>query len=324
MSKYIYPLIIILLTATLTITLFNNYKKENPSQKQTKISINGENLSISAPLIFEGDNILAPIEDVAKPLGAVIKSKNQNNISIAKGSTVLEFTSGSKEVGVSGKIEMLPVSIIKSKGSIMVPVRYLAEKLGADVAWDAHSKSILLTIGGKNPIVFFGDSLTENFDLNKYFPEVINKGKSGDTTFGALGRLDKVIMVKPKALFIMLGTNDVWRGFSEDITLANYRHIINIVKIASPKTQIIIQSLPPFGIKVHNFDPNTANTKISSLNKGLQSLAKELNIKFVDIGSLYKDKDGMLDTTHTSDGIHIKLSSYHKWVNAIKKYVISN
>jgi len=182
----------------------------------------------------------------------------------------------------------------------------------------------MLTTGGKNPTIFFGDSLTENFELNKYFPDVINKGKSGDTTFGALGRLDKVIMVKPKKLFIMLGTNDIWRGFSKDITLANYKHIINVVKIASPETEIIIQSIPPFGMKTNNIDINTANSTISDFNKGLQSLSKDLNIKFVDIGSLYMDKSGLLDDKHTSDGIHIKLSSYNIWVNAINKYVLSN
>ena len=317
MSKYIYPIIIILLASILTITLFNNYKKET-SQEQTKIIVNGDNLSISTPLIFEGDNILAPIEDLAKPLGAAVKLKNQNNISIEKGNTVLEFTSGSKEVKISGKTEILPVSIMKSKDALMAPVRYLAERLGAEVAWDSQSETIFLTTGGKNPTIFFGDSLTENFDLNKYFPEAINKGKSGDTTFGAIGRLDKVIMAKPETLYIMLGTNDVWRGFSQDITLANYGHIINIVMMASPKTEIIIESIPPFGIKVTNLDPHTANNKISSLNKELQSLAKDLNLKFLDIGSLYKDKNGMLDANHTTDGIHIKLSSYYKWVDAIK------
>ncbi len=324
MSKYIYPVIIILLSAALAITLFNNHKKESPIEEQAKITLNGNNLPISIPLKFEGDNILAPIEEVSKSLGADVKYKKQNSIGIVKAETTLEFTADSKDVIVSGEVEELPVSSIKLDNIIMAPVRYLAEKLGAEVAWDAQSKTIMLTTTGKNPIIFLGDSLTENFQLYKYLPDVINMGKSGDTTFGALGRLNKVIMARPKKLFIMLGTNDIWMGFSKDITLANYRHIINVVKMASPETEIIMQSIPPFGIKTKNIDVNKANSRISDLNKGLESLAKDLNIKFVNIGGLYMDKNGLLDDNHTLDGIHIKLDSYNIWADAINKYVQSN
>ncbi len=61
----------------------------------------------------------------------------------------------------------------------------------------------------KQKVLFIGDSLTEWFKLEKYFPDVdiINEGIAGDTTYGVLERLDKVIDISVDMIFLMIGIN---------------------------------------------------------------------------------------------------------------------
>ena len=47
---------------------------------------------------------------------------------------------------------------------------------------------------------------------------------------------------KPKKIFILIGINDLSANFPMDQIVDNYKQIINKIKIASPKTEIFIQS----------------------------------------------------------------------------------
>lgn len=83
-------------------------------------------------------------------------------------------------------------------------------------------------------IVAFGDSLTAGYGLpaNEAFPaqlqraleakglavNVVNAGVSGDTTTGALSRLDWSIPDGTDAVILELGANDALRGFDPGIT----------------------------------------------------------------------------------------------------------
>jgi lysophospholipase L1-like esterase len=61
-------------------------------------------------------------------------------------------------------------------------------------------------------IVFLGDSITDFFRVNEFFPGVyvINRGISGDTTDGVLNRLaESVYELSPSKIFLMIGTNDL-------------------------------------------------------------------------------------------------------------------
>ena len=64
-------------------------------------------------------------------------------------------------------------------------------------------------------IIFLGDSLTEWFELGKYFPglAIINEGIAGDTTYGVLQRLEAIIKKPAKKIFLMIGINDIFNDF---------------------------------------------------------------------------------------------------------------
>src|SRR5271155_3990819 len=65
---------------------------------------------------------------------------------------------------------------------------------------------------GENRVVFFGDSITDIWKLDEYFPGkgYINRGIGGQTTPQMLIRFRQdVIDLAPKVVVILAGTNDI-------------------------------------------------------------------------------------------------------------------
>src|SRR5258706_2986301 len=65
---------------------------------------------------------------------------------------------------------------------------------------------------GEDRIVFMGDSITDGWKLDQYFPgePYVNRGISGQTTPQMLLRFrPDVIDLKPKVVVILAGTNDI-------------------------------------------------------------------------------------------------------------------
>ena len=65
---------------------------------------------------------------------------------------------------------------------------------------------------GENRVVFFGDSITDIWHLDEYFPgkPYVNRGIGGQTTPQMLVRFRQdVINLQPKVVIILAGTNDI-------------------------------------------------------------------------------------------------------------------
>lgn len=95
----------------------------------------------------------------------------------------------------------------------------------------------------RKTLVAFGDSLTEGLgvDIEQTYPaqlertlqgenldwKVVNAGLSGETSSGALSRLDWVLKLDPDAVLLETGANDGLRGIDPKITKNNLTAIIN-------------------------------------------------------------------------------------------------
>ena len=64
---------------------------------------------------------------------------------------------------------------------------------------------------------------------------VTNAGVSGDTSAGGLSRLDWSLADHPDAVILELGSNDMLRGISPDVTEKNLRAILTRLKAAHVK-----------------------------------------------------------------------------------------
>jgi len=117
----------------------------------TQMSVNGMPVTIDvAPQIVEGRTLL-PIKWVAEPLGADVSwNATDRKVTISLNGTILELWVGKSQARVNGapvaidttNAKVVPVIV---SGRTMLPVRFVAEQLGADVQWEQSTKTITIT-----------------------------------------------------------------------------------------------------------------------------------------------------------------------------------
>lgn len=169
-------------------------------------------------------------------------------------------------------------------------------------------------------VVLVGDSLTEGFDVAKFFPgrrilnrgigaDVIGNALAADDKRGVLKRLDESFFdVAATDAFLLIGINDLGDNHSPETVAAGYREILDRVKKHSPALRVHIQSLLPTR---SNFAKHKAN--ILDVNQRLQKLAQEFGYDYIDLHSLMKDDQGELKQELTADGLHINAEGYKIW-----------
>ena len=102
-------------------------------------------------------------------------------------------------------------------------------------------------------IVMAGSSLMEQFPINELLMSsgmhriVYNRGLGGFTTEQYLEALDVCVLeLKPRKVFINIGTNDI--GATEDwqeTLIANYREILCRIRTELPDCKIIVMAYYP-------------------------------------------------------------------------------
>jgi acyl-CoA thioesterase-1 len=77
--------------------------------------------------------------------------------------------------------------------------------------------------------------------------EIVNAGLSGETSAGALRRIDWLLRGPADVVIIETGANDGLRGLNVDSTRANLRALIDKVKAARPAARILLAQMeaPP-------------------------------------------------------------------------------
>lgn len=175
----------------------------------------------------------------------------------------------------------------------------------------------------KGAVVFLGNSLTDAGRWNDIIPDqpVLNRGISGDISFGVLARLDEVLRHQPEKIFLMIGVNDLKRGVPTAMIAKNYQRIAAKIHQQSPKTKLYLNSIMPINPNklIESFKAVT-NADIAHLNVALRAMAAESKwIHFVDLHKVVADKDGNLRAEITPDGIHLEVAAYVELVDYLKK-----
>jgi len=166
-------------------------------------------------------------------------------------------------------------------------------------------------------IVMLGDSITARGEWAEFFPgaSIANRGISGDTTTGILSRLDQITDIKPKAVFIMAGINDLVLGESTSKIILNYQKIISTLSDAG--ANVVVQST--LYVSKKSRLPN--NSKIFTINENLKDYCSTKNeCEFIDLNTSMSPK-GILDQNYTGDGIHLTGKGYIAWAKEISKTI---
>ena len=165
---------------------------------------------------------------------------------------------------------------------------------------------------GENRVVFFGDSITDSWHLDEYFPgkPYINRGIGGQTTPQMLVRFRQdVINLRPRVV-ILAGTNDI-AGNTGPMELgdieADFASLADLARANGIK--VIYSSILP----VHNYTERSKDffaqrspEKILPLNNWLRSYCAlaASGCVYLDYFSAMVDDKGLLKKDLADDGLH--------------------
>jgi lysophospholipase L1-like esterase len=162
-----------------------------------------------------------------------------------------------------------------------------------------------------NRVVFFGDSITDTWKLQNYFPgkPYVNRGISGQTTPQMLVRFRQdVIDLHPKVVVILAGTNDIagntgpMRTEDIEVDLASMAELAKAHGIA-----VVLASVLP----VHNYTPKSQDffaqrpmARILEVNRWLKEYCAKNAMVYLDYSSAMVDEKGLLKKDLAEDGLH--------------------
>lgn len=201
-----------------------------------------------------------------------------------------------------------------------------------DLAIEYHSKWTKITypkrieVFKKNPlkqgdIVFLGNSITQQGgDWNARFGrhDMMNRGISGDVTDGVLARLGEICYAKPKAVFILIGINDIynwnlnWGIPSPEYVGNNIPRIAQEIHRKSPKTKIYVQTVLPT-------DLEAVKDAIITVNKIIKLHEAKGHYQVIDLYSEFVAPNGLIKPELTRDGIHLTVEGYALWVGLLEE-----
>ncbi|MGN0797693.1 MAG: GDSL-type esterase/lipase family protein [Christensenellales bacterium] len=167
-------------------------------------------------------------------------------------------------------------------------------------------------------IVFLGDSITEMYDLGYYFPQadIYNRGISGDTTDRMLVRLESnVLNIKPRAIFLLGGCNDLRKGSSPEDIAVNLSKILHVVREELPDTKIFMQTVYPVNrsVKLAGKDligEYLTDDNVILLNEYIKHLCTIYQVELIDTYSHLVGDNKQLQDKYTFDGLHMTSESY--------------
>jgi len=168
-------------------------------------------------------------------------------------------------------------------------------------------------------VVFLGDSITQGWgdDLGGAFPglKTANRGISGDTTRGVLIRLQEdVLDLHPKAVVMLIGTNDLEEQATVETIADNVKLILQALKRQSPGMPVILcQVFPSSATKKRPAD------QIKKLNQLYADAVKgDPRITVIETWPLFADAGGDARVEEFPDLLHPNGVGYAKWAAALR------
>ena len=166
----------------------------------------------------------------------------------------------------------------------------------------------------QHAFVFLGDSITQNWgdDLGGSFPgvKVANRGISGDTSRGALIRLQEdVLAFDPSGVEILIGINDLEMGADPETTATNMALILDALKKYDSKMPVILCQVFPSSATMQR-----PADKVKRINQLYAALVKgNAQVTWLETWRLFANAQGDAKPEEFPDLLHPNKIGYAKW-----------
>lgn len=180
----------------------------------------------------------------------------------------------------------------------------------------AFAKSVRADRGA---VVFLGDSITHGWgdDVGGSFPglKVANRGIGGDTSRGVLYRLpEDVLAVRPRAVVLLIGTNDIHQGAEPEVVTGNVKLILAALRRENPKMPVVLCAVFP-----SSSSKQRPAERIQRLNELYKAAVKDdPRVTFIDTWSIFADAQGDAKPGEFPDLLHPNPAGYAKFADALR------
>jgi lysophospholipase L1-like esterase len=177
---------------------------------------------------------------------------------------------------------------------------------------------------GPIQLIFEGDSITDGwrgggkevFNENYKKFHTFNTGIGGDRTEHLLYRLNEgeIDGLHPKAVMLMIGTNNLGTGQSVQDTIAGVQCVVKTIHEKVPEAKILLLGIFPRG---HKADDHFRG-EIKQVNDALSKMNGQDNVSYLDIGQKFLEPDGTLSKEIMPDYLHPNAKGYKIWAEAVQ------
>lgn len=182
-------------------------------------------------------------------------------------------------------------------------------------------------------VVFFGDSLTEFCDVERWYPGIgaYNCGIGGGTSQELLWMVDEgVVKYRPRAVVIMVGTNDMGNtlmGSPKDIAF-NIREIVEMILGCLPACRVLVCSPTPcierLEGRASGKDVLRSNDLLGRVLPQCRDMIRDERVAFVDVTPAFFDESGRQreELYREGDGLHINDEGYRALSGVVRPALI--
>jgi lysophospholipase L1-like esterase len=167
-------------------------------------------------------------------------------------------------------------------------------------------------IESRPSIVFLGDSITRDGKWAEWFPErdTHNLGIGGNTTDDIVARLDDVVALKPEAVVLLAGTNDLGTRKSVEHVVRNIEFVLVTLRRSLPGARMLLHSIMPRGREFA--------ARIQDANRHLRQFAPSVNVQYLDLWPALAQEDGELNPALSDDRLHLNDAGYERWLGELR------
>ena len=193
----------------------------------------------------------------------------------------------------------------------------LMEDFGEQYLYADADRKLPPPAAGEKRVVFLGDSITDRWNLARFFPgqPYINRGIGSQVTPQLVLRFHQdVIALKPAVVVILAGVNDV-QGFMQQETPeqieANFEAMAEMARAHG--IRVVMSSILPVngdGKGAENVIRERHPDELRRINRWLQDYCRRTGCAYADYYSATVDDRGLMRRGLVVDGIHPDAQGY--------------
>src|SRR5262245_32604332 len=188
-----------------------------------------------------------------------------------------------------------------------------------ELARAALFRELATGAAAEREVVVLGDSLTERGEWAELLERpVANRGIAGDTVADVRARLDDIVALEPRTLFVLVGINDLAAGGWPAVLAIQHAALAIDLRRRLPRTRIVVESLLPIRDELVARDDVLSNAAVRRTNDLLRRTTAGAGVEWLDVHAALADPTGELDPRYAIDGLHLSPAGHRAWAAPLR------